>query len=224
MSDDLAQLAARRSQGYQSVGAMVYEILREAIIDGTLKPGRKLRQEVLAETIGVSRVPVRSALIQLEADGLVELQDRRGAVVKSLTSEQVHEIYEIRMVLETHALRQSMASMTEERLALLHELAQVVDSEKEGGSFVDARSQFYSELYDAKRQPMLWSLIEQLRLKVGRYLLGWRLVDAGEHTHERLLDAVARGDVDGAVADVSHHLEKVRDKVLALLESESESA
>ncbi|KWX68742.1 GntR family transcriptional regulator [Mycobacterium sp. NAZ190054] len=219
---ELKQLAARRSQGYQSVGAMVYGILREAIIDGTLKPGRKLRQEVLAETIGVSRVPVRSALIQLEADGLVELRDRRGAVVKAMTAEQVREIYDIRAVLESHALRLSMSSMTPERVELLRRLAQVVDSEKEGGGFVDARSQFYAELYDAAHHPMLWSLIEQLRLKVGRYLLGWRLVDGNHHAHEELLDAVARGDVEGAVADVRHHLEKVRDRVLILLEAESD--
>ena len=221
VSPDLQALAARRTKGYQSVGAMVYGILREAIMDGTLKPGRKLRQEVLAETIGVSRVPVRSALIQLEADGLVELRDRRGAMVKALTPEQVREIYDIRVVLETHALRLSMSSMTAERVELLHRLAQVVDREKEGGGFVDARSQFYAELYDAAHQPMLWSVIEQLRLKVGRYLLGWRLIDGNTHAHEELLDAAARGDVDGAVADVSHHLVKVRDRVLDLIELES---
>jgi DNA-binding GntR family transcriptional regulator len=220
VSDDLQQLAARRSQGYQSVGSMVYGILREAIVDGTLKPGQKLRHELLVETIGVSRIPVRSALIQLEADGLVELRDRRGAVVKALTPAQVREIYDIRIVLETHALRLSMATMSAERVELLRRLAQGVDTEKEGGGFVDARSEFYAALYDAAHQPTLWNMIEHLRLKVGRYLLGWRLVDGSGHPHEDLLSAVTRGDIDGAVAGLSHHLEKVRDKVLHRLEEE----
>ncbi|WP_159233129.1 GntR family transcriptional regulator [Mycolicibacterium vanbaalenii] len=220
VGDDLRRLAGQRAQGYQSLGSRVYEILREAILDGTLKPGQKLRQEVLAESIGVSRVPVRSALIQLEADGLVELRDRRGAVVRALTGAQVREIYSIRAVLETHALRLSMASMTGERIARLRRLAQVVDSQQEGGGFLDARSQFYAELYGAEDQPMLWGLIEQLRLKVGRYVLGWRLVGGTSHSHEELLDAVTRGDVEGAVEGICGHLEQVRDGVLAKLEVE----
>lgn len=221
VAEGLQQLASRRTRGYQSLGSMVYEILREAIVEGTLKPGQKLRQEVLAEKIGVSRVPVRSALIQLESDGLVELRDRRGAVVKALTPELVREIYDLRVVLETHALRLSMAVMTPERVERLHQLAQVVDSEKEGGGFVDARSEFYAELYDAAHQPMLWDLVEQLRLKVGRYLLGWRLVSGAGHSHEKLLDAVARGDTDAAIDGIARHLEMVRDGVLDKLALET---
>lgn len=221
--DALQQLAGRRSQGYQSAGSMVYETLRQAIVDGTFKPGQKLRQEVLAEMIGVSRVPVRSALIQLEADGLVDLRDRRGAVVKTLTREQMREIYDIRMVLETHALRLSMRAMSAERLERLHQLAQRADSEKVPSEIVKARSAFYAELYDAAHQPILWTVIEQMRLKIGRFLLGWCLVDGSSHSHERLLDAVARGDIDGAVADVSHHLEKVRDMILNRLDDQAES-
>jgi DNA-binding GntR family transcriptional regulator len=221
-SDGLKSLANRRARGYQSMGAMVYETLREAIFDGTLKPGQKLRQEVLAERIGVSRVPVRSALIQLEADGLVELRDRRGAVVRALTPAQVRQIYDLRHLLETHALRLSMSAMTDERIQRLRQLAKVVDAEQEGSGFIDARSEFYAELYDADSQPMLWGLIEQMRLKVGRYVLGWRLVGGTSHSHEELLDAVARGDVDGAVQGISKHLEQVRDGVLAKLEVDTD--
>ena len=102
--DGLQGLASQAAVGYRSVGAMVYDVLRDAILSGVFEPGQKLRQETLAEAIGVSRVPVRSALIQLEADGLVEMQDRKGAVVRSLTVEQVTEIYELRQLLEEHAL------------------------------------------------------------------------------------------------------------------------
>jgi DNA-binding GntR family transcriptional regulator len=219
--DDLRLLAARRSQGHQSIGSMVYDILKEAILDGTLRPGLKLRQEVLAEKIGVSRVPVRSALIQLGADGLVQLRGRRSAVVRSITAAQVREIYELRAVLESHAVRVSMVGMTSQRLARLRELAQVVDAEQEGPEFVDARSEFYAELYDATNNPTLWELIEQLRLKVGRYLLGWRMVEVTPHSHESLLEAVSRNDVDSAVRDICHHLELVRDGVLEKLEDET---
>ncbi len=218
----LARLADKHAAGYRSVGTMAYDIIRDAILDGTLPPGHKLRQETLAELIGVSRLPIRSALIQLEADGLVEFHDRRGAVVKSLTAAQAAEVYHLRILLETEALRLSMADMTDERLARLRELGRVADEEQEGAGFIDARTEFYAELYDAARRPIQWELIEQLRLKVGRYMLGRRLVgnDGHRHSHGELTDAVAAGEVEPAVELLRHHLEGVRDGVLAMLEAE----
>ncbi len=225
-AEALRRLAGQHSSGYRSVGVMAYDIIRDAILSGALLPGQKLRQETLAELIGVSRVPVRSALIQLEADGLVELQDRRGAVVKSVSVEQAREVYDIRTLLELEALRRSMAHMTPERLTRIRELSRAVDAEQEGGGFIDARTEFYAVLYDAERHPVLWETIEQLKLKVGRYVLGWRLVgDEGaehSHSHEHLIDAVEAGDVDHALAVLREHLESVRDAVLALLETEAQ--
>lgn len=219
----LQQLAGRHATGYRSVGVMVYDILRDAILSGALVPGQKLRQETLAELIGVSRLPVRSALIQLEADGLVEFHDRRGAMVKSLSSAQAREVYDIRALLEIEALRRSMEHMTPERVERVRELGRIADAEEEGSDFVDARTAFYAELYDAERNPVLWEMIEQLRLKVGRYVLGWRLVGGSEHghSHEKLIEAVAAGEVAPAVTVLREHLERVRDAVLELLEAES---
>ncbi|MFE6965151.1 GntR family transcriptional regulator [Agromyces sp. NPDC057679] len=218
-SDALQQLAGKHQTGYRSVGVMVYDILKDAILTGTLPPGQKLRQETLAESIGVSRLPVRSALIQLEADGLVEFHERRGAVVKSLSADQAREVYDIRTLLEVEALRLSMAEMTPERIARLRELGRTADVEDEGADFVDARTEFYAELYDAANRPVLWEMIEQLRLKVGRYVLGWRLVGGAEHghSHEELVAAVEGGDVEHASGVLRSHLERVRDAVLELL-------
>jgi len=222
----LQQLAGRHATGYRSVGVMVYDILRDAILGGALVPGQKLRQETLAELIGVSRLPVRSALIQLEADGLVEFHDRRGAVVKSLSPAQAKEVYDIRTLLEIEALRLSMSEMTPERVERLRELGQIADEQQEGADFVDARTAFYAELYDAGRHPVLWEMIEQLRLKVGRYVLGWRLVGGAEHghSHGKLIEAVAAGEVEPAVSVLREHLERVRDAVLELLDAEATAA
>jgi len=225
-ADALQRLAGRHQTGYRSVGVMAYDILRDAILNGTLVPGQKLRQETLAETIGVSRLPVRSALIQLEADGLVEFHERRGAVVKSLSVEQAREVYDIRILLEVEALRISMGRMTPERLERLRELGRTADVEEEGADFVDARTEFYAELYDAARNPVLWEMIEQLRLKVGRYVLGWRLVNSDDHvhSHEELIAAVAAGELDPAIEVLRSHLTRVRDAVLELLAADGVAA
>lgn len=219
----LNDIAEKLSGGYRSVGSMVYDILRDAILEGVLAPGERLRQETLATSIGVSRVPVRSALIQLEADGLVQFHERRGAVVKTLSAEQVREIYDIRAVLESYALRTSMAEMTPERLERLRDLAARADEESEGSTFVEARNAFYHELYAAESNPMLVQLIDELRVKVGRYLLGWRLVSGHTHSHTAMADVVAAGDVDAAEAELVGHLSTVRDGVLSML-TDSESA
>lgn len=221
-SSSLQATAERMASRYRSVGDTVVEVLRAGILDGTLAPGQKLRQATVAEILGVSRVPVRAALIQLEAEGLVEADGRRGAHVKSLTPRQARELYDVRAVLEVEALRQAMAEMTPDRLERLRDLARIADDENHGAGFVAARAAFYGELYDAEERAVLWDTIERLRLKVGRFVLGWRLHDAPEHerTHTALVEAVASGDVERATAVLRGHLAGIRDAVVARLEAD----
>lgn len=225
-ADALQRLAQRHGAGYRSVGAMAYDIIRDAILDGTLPPGMKLRQETLAESIGISRLPIRSALIQLEADGLVIFHARRGAMVRALSVEEATEVYHLRTLLEKEALRLAMAEMTPERVAALRELARTADDISEGGEFVEARTEFYATLYDAQSRPLMWEMIEQLRLKLGRYVLGWRLVSPGshDHSHGELIDVVAEGDADEALRVLESHLNHVRDGVIALLDAAATEA
>ena len=87
-----------------------------------------------------------------------------------------------------------------------------------GGEFVEARTEFYATLYDAQARPLLWEMIEQLRLKLGRYVLGWRLGPAGahDHSHTELVDVVPAGDVKKALGVLEAPLTQVRDGVIAL--------
>lgn len=206
----LEEIAARAANSYRSVGDTVYAILREAIVTGTFAPGDWLRQESLAEVMGVSRIPVRSALIQLESEGLVVFQPRRGVQVRTLTLDQVREAYDLRTLLESHGLRHSMATMTPERLRRLTELAEQLDVMAEGTGFVEARRLFYHLLYDGDRNPMLVKMVEELRTSVGLYMLGKRMSDHVAHAHRSLLQAVGSGDPDAAVACLVDHLKAVR--------------
>lgn len=214
----LRELVERLSKGYRTIGEMVYQVLREGILSGALAPGDRLRQETLAAGIGVSRLPVRSALIQLESEGLVEFHPRRGAVVRRLTPEEIAEIYDLRALLEPYALRRSMARMTPERLDRLRALADEADSQDEGDRFLDVRLRFYRELYDAERSPRLVGMIEDLRNRVGRYLLGWRVATRhGEGEHRELVRHVAAGDADAAERSLLGHLARVREGLEAIV-------
>lgn len=219
----LESVVARLGRGYRSIGDMVYEVLREAVLSGAFSPGERLRQEALATAIGVSRLPVRAALVRLEAEGLVEFHPRRGYVVQSLTHREIAEIYELRGLLETYALRKSMATMTPERVARLRELAAELDSEAEGDPFVNKRVQFYRELYDADNAPRTTELIEGLRSSVGRYLLGWRVSHPGHATHSELVEHIANGDVERAERWLRHHLEEVSAGVDSILYGDTPS-
>lgn len=207
----LEEVAARLTNGYKTIGEMVYEVIRESIVSGAFAPGERLRQEAIATAIGVSRIPVRSALMQLESEGLVDFHPRRGAVVRSLSIAQLHEIFELRELLEPFAITKSIATMTPERATRLRSLAKQLDKGHEGSEFLEIRIAFYRELYDHENNPQLVKMIEELRSAVGRYLLGWRVAVGAGRNHSDLAETVLAGDVEGAGRLVRAHLDQVRD-------------
>ncbi|MGH3586757.1 MAG: GntR family transcriptional regulator [Pseudonocardia sp.] len=218
----LSDVVNRMSGGYTTVGELVYAILREAILTGALRPGQKLRQEAIAETIGVSRLPVRSAIIQLETEGLVVFKPHRGAMVATLTPEKVRETYGVRAILEAQAIKLSIRSMTPERAERLVEMADRLDDPERTTDFLAERVAFYHELYAADRNPVLVGVIDQLRSSVGRDLLGLRVHDHA-HSHRGLVDLVVSGDLPGARRWIKSHLDAVCAGLLAELDAAAES-
>ncbi len=215
-------IVSRHGRQYRTVGDMVYEVLRESILKGVFAPGEHLRQDRLAEAIGVSRIPIRSALFQLESEGLITFHPYRGAVVNELTGAEMREIYDIRAVLEALALRNAVEAMTPERLAHLEQLAGALNDITDGETFLAERNAFYRELYDAERQPRLVAMIERLRDEAGRYWLDRKVEYVsrpGERDHVSLVALIGAGDVDAAVQWVGDHLRRVRDELIALMKA-----
>jgi DNA-binding GntR family transcriptional regulator len=213
----------RNSRQFRTVGDMVYEVLRESILKGVFQPGERLRQDQLAEAIGVSRIPVRSALLQLESDGLITFNPYRGAVVNKLSPEEMREIYEIRGVLEAHALRKAARAMTPEKLKHLEQLAHELNEINDGEQFLTRRNEFYRELYDGEHQVRTVGLIERLRAEAGRYWLERKVEYVsrpGQRDHLHLIEFIKSGDVDGAVEWLHDHLQRVCDELVALMEEE----
>jgi len=97
----------------------VVEAMRRAIVVGELHPGVHLKELALAERFGVSRLPIREAIAQLEREGLVRIEPRRGAYVVGLTTQDIHDIYECRVLLESCALRRAATRVTEQDIARL---------------------------------------------------------------------------------------------------------
>src|SRR5712691_6146739 len=97
------------------------ELIREAILDGRLQPGERLKEERLARELGISRTPVREALLILQGEGLVEASPNRGATVRTHDADDLDDLYQLRALLEGFATRRAAARVTDEALERLRE-------------------------------------------------------------------------------------------------------
>ncbi|MEP9387433.1 GntR family transcriptional regulator [Mesorhizobium sp. KR9-304] len=101
----------------QTVTAMVADYIASKIIGGDYPGGHQIRQEAIAAELGVSRIPVREALLQLEADGLVVIRTHRGAVVSDLSADDAIDLFDARLLLEPFLVRKAMARMSDEDIS-----------------------------------------------------------------------------------------------------------
>src|SRR6478609_12169202 len=105
----------------------VRDLLEEAILEGELKPGERLRAEALAQRCGTSRTPIREALLQLEGQGLVEVEPNRGAVVRTFDRDDVRDLYEVRALIEPHAAARAATRIDGDALQRLEALCDEPD-------------------------------------------------------------------------------------------------
>lgn len=192
----------------QTAQDLVIETMREAILHGIVAPGARLRQEDLAEAFGTSRIPVREALRALEYEGLVTSEPHRGFTVMPLDADDIEEVYELRILLESHAVRLAIPMMTDEDLTDLEVLFQAMQSAPSPDEQLVARERFYVRLYSITARPRLVGLIVRLRQEVAR-ALRWGTIQHSGATHGAFYEAVKIGDTERAVAQLSDHYRRV---------------
>jgi DNA-binding GntR family transcriptional regulator len=125
----------------------VREKLRLAIVSGELPPGMQLKQDELAERYGTSRIPVREVLRQLEVEGYVVIHPNRGAVVADLSLDEVLELLEVRIALETHALRIAVPQMGDIDFDTAATLLRAYDTELDPEKWGEMNWTFHRTLY-----------------------------------------------------------------------------
>jgi DNA-binding GntR family transcriptional regulator len=217
--DPLPALAASVRGSFSTVEDMTKAFIRDAILKGIYRPGQRLQQDAIAEILGVSRMPVRASLRQLESEGLVSFQAHRGATVTALTTDQIAEIYELRILLETFALEKAMERIGEPELAELTALATEMEDAVDSSVWLDQRQRFYARLYAFADRPETLALIRRLRSFVGPYLLLRRVVEE-PHGHMRIMELVCDGDAAAAKAWLAGHLAEVSLKLQHVVETE----
>lgn len=212
MTEDrtLEDLAIEAKRAYQTVEDMVHHVVREGIVSGLYRPGQRLPQDRIAKIMGVSRIPVRAALRRLEAEGFVDFVAHRGATVRSLTPKEVAEIYDLRALLETYALRSAASQITSEDLDEFEQLAKKLDSTSDPDEWVELRQRFYERLYEIADRPRTAALIAKLRADVGRYWLMQRVTEGHEgQSHTIIVNALGNGRPYDAEVWLQEHLSEV---------------
>ena len=219
---NLKNVAANNTRRYKTAQAMVAEGLREAILRGVVAGGEPIRQEDVAEQFGVSRGPVREALRQLQGEGLVELRDHRGAVVSELSAEEVTELSDIRIALETLAIRLAVPLMTEEDLRRAEEILDRADDAPDlADRWGEFNWEFHSALYAPARRPRLMDMMEAMHSNFERYLrvyvLAFDYEERGQREHRQILRLCRRGDAEGAAKLLGAHVGYVGEMIAGAL-------
>jgi DNA-binding GntR family transcriptional regulator len=200
---------------------LIADALRDEIRRGELLPGRALRQEELAERFGVSRLPVRDALLRLEAEGLVVVYPNRGAFVVELSVDEVREIYDLRLLLEVDAFQRAVSRMTDADLERIESACDAAERGAVGPAWGALDRAFHQVLYAPSARPRQLALIEALRGTVDRYW--WAYQELHAHTadwvrdHRALVAACRRRDAATAGRLLEDHLRRAGDVVVARL-------
>ncbi|MCX5493886.1 GntR family transcriptional regulator [Kaistia dalseonensis] len=207
MTETLAAIISSSGPRYRTATEYVEATLKRAILDGTLAPGTPLRQEDLAATFKVSRMPIREALRQLEAQALVDFEPHRGAVVVQITLQDAMDNYAIRGALEPQALRLSMPHLTDEDFSIADEILSEIDQESDPGRMGELNRRFHMTLYAQAGLPRLIALTEQHLATADRYLRFHLAAvgDMGQDEHRALLAACRGHDEAKALAVLATH-------------------
>lgn len=207
---DLETLIEDAKPRYRTMTEMVSATLRKAIIAGTLKSGEPIRQDHLAATFGVSRMPIREALRQLEAEGLVEFFPHRGTVVASIEPADIVETFEIRVLIEGHALRKVVPRMKTSTLDAAEEICEALDNETDMARWGELNRRFHMTLYGELEGSRLYSMIEAQYAPIDRVvrLLLSQLdyMETSQKEHRLILRHCREHDADAAVAVLRDHL------------------
>jgi DNA-binding GntR family transcriptional regulator len=165
----------------------------------------------LAAMLDVSTTPVREALRDLATEGLVQFDPHRGAIVTELSTEDVHDIYEIRRVLEPLAMRQAVPKVSDALLVRLRRLHQGMVDEPYSADWVDRNRVFHMAIYETAASPRLAAIIRNLQdasvMYIGSSLKQKpELREEANHGHADILDALESRDVEAAVKALDEHL------------------
>jgi len=199
----------------------VAESLRNAILSGRLRPDEVLVERRLADMLGVSKTPVREALIMLASTGLVTLTRNRGMTVRRLTLVEVQQVYEERVLLEPWAVAQAIAGGGIDFAAVAATMDKAIEHADAGDAtaLTVMNRQFHRALYSACENTFVVNALDQLQdltvLAIGLAWESWPNRQAEIAEHQEVLQAARAGDAPKAEALVRLHIDRSLSRIRA---------
>ncbi len=187
-------------------------IIREMIIGGQLSPGEQIQENSLCDDLGISRTPLREALKALEAEGLVTLLPRRGAIVTEITSEHLEDMFELAMVLEVHAVKILCEKATEKQIESLEKIHRKLVSShnmKRYKDYITQNEAFHVEIIKIAGNSYIRDIHNSLIAHLRRArVLGMKVHVSNDRfvaAHEKIMAAIKRRDTKVAQEELANH-------------------
>jgi DNA-binding GntR family transcriptional regulator len=216
-----------RKQARATVADVTTDQLRRLIISGELADGAPLRQDALAEELGVSRIPIREALSRLEGEGLAASSPHKGYVVTALSRDEISELFELRALLEPELIRAAIPKMTtadlEQAEAVLASYNVDIDN-ADVPSWGEHNTRFHMALYSPSQRRKTIEIVRGLLVNTDRYTrlvltLGTGVEQAKED-HGGLLELCRKKAVNQAAALAHDHIQRAHADLLELLDQQ----
>ena len=208
-------------ENYKPLGNIVYDSLKESILNGSLKPGERLMESKIADDLGVSRTPVREAIRKLEKEKYVKMVPRKGAYVEDLTKEDILEVIEIRVVLEGLAAELAAQNITDEMKEKMKENVRkfnLASLEVDRKELIILDEIFHNMIYVASGNKKLNEIVKELQDQFQRFRLSYfnefdsynRLTDS----HNKLYNAIADGNSNEAKKYAIAHIKEIKKNLI----------
>ena len=202
-----------------------YRAIRDEILKGKLNHRKRLTEGFFASQFGISKSPIREAFNRLEADGLIAIRPRRGAFVVEFSVQDVNEIYELRELLETTAVRHVVFDRK-----TLAKLRGALNAAKDGlrkqdkVSYIPADFEFHRIIAQANTNSRLRKVLESMhgQMLILRHRTFELSSDRSVVEHERILEALEKGDNELAATLMGEHIRAVRAKLLEYLSHQAD--
>jgi DNA-binding GntR family transcriptional regulator len=204
--------------------------IRQRILRNEIEAGAQLRQEALAEAYGVSRMPIREALRQLEAEGLVVFNPHRGVIVSAMSIEEAGELFDLRLLIEPDLLARATRAATPDDHAVCRQALDRMNrayDDADTAHWGELNGAFHICLYRPAQRPRSETLVQTLNGNIDRYVrlqlsLEAGALDRARDEHERLFSIYAAGDPEAASTLLSEHIAHARDALIEKLRQRPE--
>jgi DNA-binding GntR family transcriptional regulator len=204
-----------------------YQSVKQQLLNGSFPEGSKLTEEYLSSALGISKSPVREALMRLESEGLINIEARRGAYVRKFTAKEVRELYDVRALLEVHAV--STARITPQLLEAMAASIERTRANLEAGdklSHIEEDIHFHGLISRSTANHEFGRILDNIQQKslLCRMATFYLSATTAPASHQKIYTAMRDGDVELAKREMHDHILFVRDTLLRSLAHDVELA